>query len=126
MDLVGLICIIAIFLAMLGLFAMSTWFASANAKEIAIRKVHGATIGGETSRLLLKYMLYVTVAALVAIPVSIVLVRRFLETYPERISGYAWVFVATALVVSAAAFASVLWQTLKAAHTNPAIELKKE
>ena len=125
-DLVGLICIIAIFLAMLGLFAMSTWFASANAKEIAIRKVHGATIGGETSRLLLKYMLYVTVAALVAIPVSIVLVRRFLETYPERISGYAWVFVATALVVSAAAFASVLWQTLKAAHTNPAIELKKE
>ncbi len=125
-ELAGLICIVAIFLAMLGLFAMSTWFASANAKEIAIRKVHGATIGGETARLLLKYMLYVAVAALVAIPVSIVLVRRFLEAYPERISGYAWVFGVSALIVFVAAFATVLWQTVKAAQTNPAIELKKE
>ena len=46
-QLVTLLCVIAIFLAMLGLFAMSTWFASVNTKEIAIRKVHGNSIGGE-------------------------------------------------------------------------------
>ena len=125
-QLVTLFCAIAIFLAMLGLFAMSTWFASVNAKEIAIRKVYGDSIGGETRRLLLTYMLYVVVAALVAVPVSIVLARRFLETYPERIAGYAWLFAATVLIIFAAAFVSVLWQTLKAAKTNPATELKKE
>ena len=125
-QLVTLLCVIAIFLAMLGLFAMSTWFASVNTKEIAIRKVHGNSIGGETRRMILKYMLYVAVAAIVAIPVSVVLIRRFLETYPERISGYAGLFVVTVLIIFVAAFLSVLWQTLKAARTNPAIELKKE
>ena len=125
-QLVTLLCVIAIFLAMLGLFAMSAWFASVNTKEIAIRKVHGDTIGGETRRLLLNYMLYVAVAALAAIPVSIELIRRFLQTYPERISHYAWLFAVTVLIIFAAAFVSVLWQTLKAAKTNPAFELKKE
>jgi putative ABC transport system permease protein len=125
-QLVTLLCVIAIFLAMLGLFAMSTWFASVNTKEIAIRKVHGNSIGGETGRMILNYMLYVAVAAIVAIPVSVVLIRRFLETYPERISGYASLFVITVLIIFVAAFLSVLWQTLKAAKTNPAEELKKE
>ncbi len=72
------------------------------------------------------YLSYVAVAAVVAIPVSVVLIRRFLETYPERISGYAGLFVVTVLIIFAAAFLSVLWQTLKAARTNPAAELKKE
>ena len=125
-QLVTLFCVIAIFLAMLGLFAMSTWFAAVNAKEVAIRKVYGDSIGGETRRLLLNYMLYVAIAALVAVPVAVVLVRRFLETYPERISGYAWLFAATVLIIFAAAFLSVLRQTRKAARTNPAVELKKE
>ena len=125
-QLVTLLCVIAIFLAMLGLFAMSTWFASVNTKEIAIRKVHGNSIGGETRRMILNYMLYVVVAAFVAIPVSVVLIRRFLETYPERISGYSGLFVITVVIIFVAAFLSVLWQTLKAAKTNPALELKKE
>ena len=125
-QLVTLLCVIAIFLAMLGLFAMSTWFASVNTKEIAIRKVHGNSIGGETRRMILNYMLYVVVAAFVAIPVSVVLIRRFLETYPERISGYSGLFVITVVIIFVAAFLSVLWQTLKAAKTNPAVELKKE
>ena len=125
-QLVTLLCVIAIFLAMLGLFAMSTWFASVNTKEIAIRKVHGNSIGGETRRMIRNYLSYVAVAAVVAIPVSVVLIRRFLETYPERISGYAGLFVVTVLIIFAAAFLSVLWQTLKAARTNPAAELKKE
>ena len=76
--------------------------------------------------MILNYMLYVAVAAIVAIPVSVILIRRFLETYPERISGNAGLFVVTVLIILVAAFFSVLWQTLKAAKTNPAEELKKE
>jgi ABC-type antimicrobial peptide transport system permease subunit len=71
-------------------------------------------------------MILTLVAAAIGIPVSIVLIRRFLESYAERISGYWWIF-ALALVISlAVSFVSVLWQTLKAAKTNPSIELKKE
>ena len=126
LQIITLVCLIAVFLAMLGLMAMSTWFAGQNAKEIAIRKVFGSDEHSETLRSVRSYMILTLVAAAIGIPVSIVLIRRFLESYAERISGYWWIF-ALALVISlAVSFVSVLWQTLKAAKTNPSIELKKE
>ena len=42
------------------------------------------------------------------------------------VEGYGWVFVVAAPISLTIAFGTVLWQTLKAAKTNPAIELKKE
>jgi ABC-type antimicrobial peptide transport system permease subunit len=125
-QIITLVGLIAVFLAMLGLMAMSAWFAGQNAKEIAIRKVFGSDERSETLRSVRSYMILTLVAAAIGIPVSIVLIRRFLESYAERISGYWWIF-ALALVISlAVSFVSVLWQTLKAAKTNPSIELKKE
>ena len=39
---------------------------------------------------------------------------------------YGWVFVVTIVIATIVAFLSILWQALKAARTNPAMELKKE
>ena len=125
-QIITLVGLIAVFLAMLGLVAISAWFASQNAKEIAIRKVFGSDERSEMLRSVRSYLILTVVAAAIGIPVSVVLIRRFLESYPERISGYWWIF-ALALVISlAVSFVSVLWKTLKAAKTNPAVELKKE
>ena len=52
--------------------------------------------------------------------------RLRLQRFAYRVEGYGWVFVVAVLISLAIAFATVLWQTLKAAKTNPAIELKKE
>ena len=117
---------IAVFLAIMGLLAISTWFGSDRAKDIAIRKVFGSTVNTETWRSVMSFVGYVMISALIAIPVSAVLMRRFLESYPERISCYGWIYVAATLIVLVIAFISVLWQTLRAARTNPAEELKKE
>ena len=125
-QIITLVGLIAVFLAMLGLVAMSAWFAGQNAKEIAIRKVFGSDERSETLRSVRSYMILTLVAAVIGIPVSIVLIRRFLENYPERISGYWWIFALALAISLVVSFVSVLWQTLKAAKTNPAIELKKE
>ena len=125
-QIIALVGLIAVFLAMLGLVAMSAWFAGQNAKEIAIRKVFGSDERSETLRSVRSYMILTLVAAAIGIPVAIVLIRRFLESYPERISGYWWIFALALAISLAVSFVSVLWQTLKAAKTNPAIELKKE
>jgi putative ABC transport system permease protein len=125
-SLVGIFAFIAILLAMLGLLAMSTYYAGTNTKGIAIRKVFGGTVNSETWRSVLNYMVWVALAIVIAVPVGVMLVRRFLETYPERISRYWWIFVLSVLLVLAISFASVLWQTLSAARTDPAVELKKE
>jgi putative ABC transport system permease protein len=74
----------------------------------------------------MEYLVLLGLAAIIAIPISIRLASRLLEQYAYRISGYGWVFVVTVLIATMVAFLSILWQTLKAARTNPAEELKKE
>ena len=124
--LVEVFCLISVLLALLALVAMSSHYADANAKSIAIRKVFGGTIGTETRRGVWTYMLWIGISLLIAIPLAVLVCERFLQNYAEHITGYWWIFVAAALLTILLSLASVLWQTLKAARTNPAIELKKE
>ena len=124
--LVQIFALVSILLAMLGLLAMSTWYASSNARSIAVRKVFGSTVDNEVRRNARSFMLMTLIAAAVAIPISVVIVRKLLETEAERITGTWWIYVAATLLILAVAYVSVLWQTLKAARTNPAVELKKE
>jgi putative ABC transport system permease protein len=126
LRLVEIFCLISILLSLLTLVAMSAHYARVNTKGIAIRKVFGGTIGSETSRGVLTYMLWVGISMLIGIPLAVYTCDRFLQRYPEHITGYWWIFVLAALLTVALSFASVLWQTLKAARTDPAVELKKE
>ena len=126
MRLVRYFCLVSILMSLLALLAMSTFYAGTNSKGIAIRKVFGGTIRSETRRGVLTYMLWVGIAMVIAIPLAVFVCSRFLQTYPEHITGYWWIFVLAALLTVALSFASVLWQTLKAARTDPAVELKKE
>ena len=124
--LVQIFAIVAILLAMLGLLAMSTWYASSNAKNIAVRKVFGSTIEKETERTVRSFMILTAIAAVIAVPISLAIVRRLLESYAERITGTWWIYLASTIVIFVVAYVSVLWQTLRAARTDPATELKKE
>lgn len=60
------------------------------------------------------------------VPVAIFLAERYLRQFWYRIEGYGWVFIVGAVIALLISFLAVLWQTLKAAKTNPAVELKKE
>ena len=94
--------------------------------DIAVRKVFGSTVRGETFKAVGEYMLLVAIACLIAVPVAVWLAGKYLEDFNYRISGYGWIFAVAVLIAFVISFASVLWQDLKAAKTNPAIELKKE
>ena len=126
LSLVRLFMLLSLLLSVLGLIAMSRYYADESSKDIAIRKVFGSTMENEIRKTVLEYLLLLGVAALIAVPVAIWLSARLLEQYSYRISGYGWAFVAAVLLAIVVAFLSVLWQTLKAARTNPAVELKKE
>ena len=124
--LVEIFCLISILLSLLALVAMSSHYAGVNAKSIAIRKVFGGTILSETNRGVLTYMSWIGISLLIAIPLAVLVCDRFLQNYAEHITDYWWIFVAAALLNVILSLASVIWQTLKAAKTNPATELKKE
>ena len=126
LRLVELFAVLAVLISLLGLLAMSTYFADENTKQIAVRKVFGADVNSETWRNVKSYMVLTGIACAIGIPLAVWATRVYLERFAYRIEGYGWVFVVAVIISLAIAFGTVLWQTLKAAKTNPAIELKKE
>ena len=125
-TMVEIFMFIAILLTALGQVAMSTYYATEREKEIGIRKVFGGTVRSESARTIFEYMVYCFIATVIAVPVAVWIAGRYLETFVYRMDPGPWIFVVAVFAVFATSLASVLWQTLRAARTNPAEALKKE
>ena len=126
MRLIELFMGLSLLISLLGLLAMSALYASERTHDIAVRKVFGSTVRGETLKAVGEYMVLVGIACLIAVPIAVWLSGKYLEDFNYRISGYGWVFAVAVILSFVISFVSVLWQDLKAARTNPATELKKE
>ena len=126
LRLVELFAVLSVIIALLGLLAMSTYFANENTKQIAVRKVFGADVSSETWRNVKSYMMLTGIACVIGIPLAVWAASIYLQRFAYRVEGYGWVFAVAVVISLAIAFGTVLWQTLKAARTNPAVELKKE
>ena len=126
LRLVELFAVLSVIIALLGLLAMSTYFADESTKQIAVRKVFGADVSSETWRNVKSYMLLTGIACVIGIPLAVWAASIYLQRFAYRVEGYGWVFAVAVVISLVIAFGTVLWQTLKAARTNPAVELKKE
>ena len=120
MRLIELIMGISVMLALLGLVAMSTHFASEREKGIAIRKVFGGTMESEIRRNLKEYIVMILIANVIAIPVAIWLCGRYLEDFAYRIPTYWWIFAVAAVLSFVIAIGSVIWQIVSVSKVNPA------
>ena len=125
-SLIEIFMILATLISLLGLVAMSAYYTGMQTRNIAIRKVFGGTVTSETRRSVREYMILVGIAVVIGIPIAIYLSEKYLQLFWYRIDNYEWVFVVGAVIALGISFLAVLWQTLKAAKTNPALELKKE
>ncbi len=126
MRLIELFMLVAVILSLLGLVAMSAYFASERKKTIAISKVFGGTMESETRKNLRDYLLILAIANLVAIPLAVWACNKYLIDFVYRIDLSPWIFVVTLLLSFFIAIASVLWQILKVARVNPVDVLQKE
>ena len=126
MRLLELFMLLSILISLLGLVAMSTYYSEQSTKGIAIRKVFGSNVRRELWRTVKNYMVLVGIAALIGIPLAIWFCGRYLDRFAYRIGHYGWIIAVAVVLGVSMAFLSVLWQTLKAARTNPAEALKKE
>ena len=80
----------------------------------------------ETWRTIRDYLILVGIACIIGIPVTVYVTQEYLKGFIYRLEGYWQIFVLAVVISFAVSLLSILWQTLKAAKTNPAVELKKE
>ena len=117
---------LAVFIACLGLFGLSSYTIVQRTKEIGIRKVLGASVTQIVHLLSQEFAKVIMIAALVAMPVAYFALEEWLSNYEIRIGLTVWVFIVPVFIILLLAFITVSFQTVRSALTNPAISLKQE
>lgn len=118
--------LIAIFIACIGLFGLSMLTAARSVKEIAVRKVLGATTIGIVALLSRKYAALLVIASALALPAAWVVVDRWLQGFVVRVHLSVWYFVLPVGMAAIAALVAAGLKTLDAARANPVVNLKHE
>ena len=117
---------IAIFISCLGLLGLAAFTAQLRTREIGVRKVLGASVSGIVSLLARDFVKLVFIAILIAIPLSWFAMNRWLQDYAYHIGIGWWVFFAAGLLAIVIAFATISFQSIKAALMNPVKSLRSE
>lgn len=120
--------IVAIFIACLGLFGLSSFLAEQRTKEIGVRKTFGATASGLSLMLTKDFTKWISLSNLIAWPVAFILMERWLNQFAYRVRIIEnWeVFIYAAVISYLIAVITVSFQAFRAASTNPADSLKYE
>jgi putative ABC transport system permease protein len=116
----------AILIACLGLFGLAVYMTEQRTKEIGIRKVLGATIGGITALLAKDFLKLVGIALLLAIPIAWFAMYKWLEDFAYRTPISWWLFGIAGLLAMGIALITVSYQSIKAAMANPVTSLRSE
>jgi putative ABC transport system permease protein len=117
---------IAIFIACLGLFGLSAFTITQRVKEIGVRKVLGASVPQIVGELSRDFLTLVVLAAIIALPVAWYAMNKWLLDFEFRISISWWVLAMAGVVALIVAFATISFQSVKAALANPVKSLRSE
>ena len=117
---------IAIFIAMMGLFAIALYISRQRAKEIGIRKVNGAKISEIMTLLNKDFVKWVVIAFVIATPIAWYAMHKWLENFAYKTELSWWIFALAGMLALGIALLTVSWQSWKAATTNPVEALRYE
>ena len=118
--------ILAVIIACLGLFGLATYTAEQRRKEIGIRKVLGASVGGIIQLLSKEFLKLVLISFIIAIPVSWWAMNEWLQDFAYRINIGWWVFVGAGAFALLITLVTISFQAIKAALANPVKSLRTE
>ena len=117
---------LAIFISCMGIFGMAIFVAEQRVREIGIRKVLGASVFHLWSILSRDFIALVCISLLIASPVGWYIMHSWLYHYAYHTELSGWVFAATGAGAILITLATVSYQTIKAAVTNPVKSLKRD
>lgn len=118
--------ILAIFVACLGLFALSAFLVEQRKKEISIRMVLGASFQNIYKLLSLNFLKLVGVAIVIAIPIGWYVMNRWLEDFAYKITVGWELFLGAAVIALVIAILTISYQSIGAALVQPLKSLRTE
>ena len=117
---------IAIVISCMGLFGISLFDIRRRYREIAIRKVNGASLHDLYWLLGGRYLKVLLVSFAVAVPLAWVILYKYTEDFVLKAPLSSWMFIVALLLVAVISLGTLWWQVNKAARINPADVMKAE
>ncbi len=113
----SLVCILT---AMFGIYSLVTLTCEQRRKEIAIRKVNGATVWSILFLFFREYLIMLCIAALFAFPITYVIIKQWILNYVRQVSISPLPFILILIGLALTVIAGISWRVWKAANENPA------
>ena len=123
LDFVSIVCIL---ISVFGIFSLVTLNCEQRRKEIAIRKVNGASVGTIVRMFFKEYLLLLCVAAAIALPVSYLIMKAWLENYVIQTTIPFWIYLILFISLVMITVTCIYWRIWKTASKNPAEVIKFE
>ena len=125
-KLLTVVAVVCVQITLIGVFAHVSLVCEQRRKEIAIRKVNGATAAGIFRSFLKEYFALLLVACVIAFPLGSVAMQNWVERYVERMFWPWWLYAAILLVLSLFVVLCIGRSVWRAARENPAEVIKSE
>lgn len=117
---------LAIILSCMGLFGMAFIVVGQRTKEIGVRKVLGASVSNITTLVSKEFIKPVVIAIIIATPIALWALNKWLQHFTYRVTLTWWVFAAAGVAALAIAVLTVGFQAIRAAIANPVDALRNE
>ena len=118
--------VLAIVIAMLGVFGLVALSTEQRTKEIGVRKVNGAHSDRIVKMFCMEYLKWVGIAFVVASPIGYYLMYRWLSEFAYQTAISWWLFILAGAVIAGITLLTVIGQTWRKASQNPVVSLRYE
>ena len=124
MTILGIITAVCILVAVFGVYSIVTLACAQRRKEIALRKIHGATLMDILSIFIKEYGLIVLAASAVAFPIGYMIMKEWVAQYVKQAPIAWWIYVSIFLAIVLLIALSVGSRVWRTARENPAEVIK--
>lgn len=125
-SIISIFSVVAIIISLVGVFGLVVFEMQYRRKEIALRKVHGATSISIPIMINKKFVIITIISALIAVPIAYLGVWVWLQGFAIKTPLHWWVALVAVAMVWLITILIVTFQTLKVAYENPIEALKKD
>ena len=125
-KLITIASLVALLIAIIGIIGLVFFETQFIRKEIAVRRVNGATVSSILQMINRKYLIMACVSFALAAPVAYCLMTTWRKSFAYQAPVPVWIFLVALLVVATITLAVVTIQSWRAANANPVESLKNE